>query len=173
MSRRSALHVAAALLFAAGWLGAVPQLAVAQPTLSHVTPHAVAPGRTIEIRLHGTKLDGALRVWTSFAAQVEVVAADSKKGDSNSATCKISIGLATPVGIGGIAVATSDGVSEVVYLMIDDLPSVADSGNNDAAGEPQQISLPVAVDGQSDGTLADYFRFSARAGERISCEIVA
>jgi hypothetical protein len=158
-------------MLAAGWLCAGP--AVAQPTLSHVTPHAVPPGKVTEITLHGTKLDGAIRVWTSFPAQVELSAAATQKSEGNSSKCKISLDSNAPIGIGGIAVGTADGVTEVVYFMIDDLPSVSENGNNHAASEPQQISLPVAIDGQSDGTLADYFRFAAKAGERISGEVVA
>src|SRR6478752_5601012 len=90
MSRCLARTIAA-LMLAAGWLGSVPRVAVAQPTLSHVTPHAVTPGKTTEITLHGTKLAGALRVWTSFAAQVEIIQAASQKSDASAATCKISL----------------------------------------------------------------------------------
>ena len=43
----------------------------AQPTLTHVFPAAVAPGATTELTLHGTKLDGRLKVWTSFPARVQ------------------------------------------------------------------------------------------------------
>jgi hypothetical protein len=160
-------------MLAAGWLGAVPRVAVAQPTLSHVTRHAVTPGKTTEITLHGTKLAGALRVWTSFAAQVEIIQAASQKSDASAATCKISLGSGVPIGIQGIAIATADGASDVAYLMIDDLPSVAEDGKNHTVSEAQRVSLPVAIDGQADGTLADYFRFPAKAGERISVEVVA
>ncbi len=173
MTRRSARLIAAALLVAAGWLSGGARSAVAQPTLSHVTPHAIAPGKTTEITLHGTKLNAAPRVWTSFTAQVELPAVASAKSDGNASTCKISLGSHVPIGIGGLAIATADGATDVAYLMIDDLPSVADNGSNHAAGEAQQISLPVAIDGVSDGTLADYFRFSAKVGERITGEVVA
>ena len=78
-----------------------------------------------------------------------------------------------PLGLGGIAVATADGLSDVLYLMIDDLPSVSDGTHNHSPGTATEISLPTAIDGQCDGTLSDYFRFTAQAGERISCEVVA
>ncbi len=172
MSRRL-YWVIAALVLLAAWLCAAPGSVVAQPVLSHVTPHAVAPGKTTDMTLHGAKLTGTLRVWTSFAGQIEVPAAASEKGDATTATCKIAIGSGVPIGIQGIAVATAEGVSDVAYLMIDDLPSVAEDDKNHTVSEAQKLSLPVAVDGQGDGTLADYFRFSAKAGERISVEVVA
>src|SRR5205085_1251460 len=62
--------------------------------------------------------------------------------------------------------------SDVAYVMLDDLASLADNEKNHVEHEPQQISLPAAIDGQSDGTLADYYLFSATAGQRVSCEAV-
>jgi hypothetical protein len=165
--------VFARLMVAALALGISLPAARAQPSLSHVAPGAISPGKTTEVTLHGTKLDGALRVWTSFPAQIEIAAGDPKQQDRKEAACKLTLAAGAPVGIGGIALATADGISDVVYLMIDDLPSVADNGQNHAAASPQDISLPMAIDGQCDGTLADYYRFAAKAGERISGEVVA
>ncbi|HMC11619.1 MAG TPA: pre-peptidase C-terminal domain-containing protein, partial [Pirellulaceae bacterium] len=173
MIRPSARLIAAALMMTCGWLGSLPRAALAQPGLTHLTPGAITPGKTTEITLHGTKLDGALRVWTSFPAQVEVAAAESKQKNRTQAVCKVALGTGAPIGIGGIAVTTADGVSDVVYLMIDDLPTIADGGKNHETATAQDISLPTAIDGQCDGTLADYYRFAAKAGERISCEVVA
>ena len=134
MNRAFARLVAAAL--AAG--GGLPA-AFAQPSLSHVAPGAISPGKTTEVVLHGAKLDGTLRVWTSFPAQVEMAAGDPKQKDRKEVVCKVTLAAGAPVGIGGIAVSTAAGMSDVVYLMVDDLPSVADSGNNHAAGSPQEI----------------------------------
>src|SRR5262249_36055736 len=78
-----------------------------------------------------------------------------------------------PLGIGGIAIATADGGGEGAYLMIDDLPSVADGSNNHVASELQQGSPPVAIDGQSHGTFPAYFCLSSKAAQRISGEVVA
>src|SRR5690349_24719252 len=103
MSRR-VVRLIAALVLQTACLCAVPSLVVAQPTLSHVTPHAVTPGKTTEITLHGTKLAGALRVWTSFAGQIEIPAAAADKGEAKTATRKLSLGSNVPIGIQGIAV---------------------------------------------------------------------
>jgi pre-peptidase len=125
------------------------------------------------LKLHGAKLAGALHVWTSFPAQVEVLAAEGKTDDGKERTCKVTVPANTPVGIGGMAIATDSGLTDVIYVMVDDLPSVADNAGNHGPAEAQSISLPTAIDGQSDGTLADYYRFMAKSGERISCEVVA
>src|SRR5262245_52931258 len=67
----------AALAVVAAWLGGSMRVAIAQPSLTRVSPGAVAPGVTTQISLHGSKLDGSLRVWTSFPAQVEFERADA------------------------------------------------------------------------------------------------
>jgi hypothetical protein len=150
-----------------------PQPALAQPAIKHITPGALTPGKTTEISLHGTKLDGDVHVWTSFPAHVETTSADTNQKERTQLTCKVTVGAGVAVGIGGIVVATPSGVSDIAYVMIDDLPSVADNGQNHAPGEPQEIALPVAIDGLCDGTLADHYRFLAKRGEPISCEVVA
>jgi hypothetical protein len=167
------LPLAAAAVITAGSLVAesVFQCAAAEPTLSRMSPGAVAPGKTTEVVLYGTKLEGKVRVWTSFAAEVEVEEGKSKEGKEIRA--KIRLGNGVPVGIGGMVVGTTGGVSDVLYVMVDDLPSASASGVNRSAATAQEVALPVAIDGQCEGTLFDYYRFSAKAGERISCEVVA
>ena len=139
-------------------------------------PHhsgALVPGTTTELTLHGTKLDGTVRLWTSFPARIELVPADPAQKDRTSLTAKVTLAPGTACGIGGIALATPQGLSDILYLAIDDLPSVADNGNNHAPAGPQDVSLPTAIDGLCDGTMFDYYRFTAKAGQRISCEVVA
>src|SRR5262245_10556305 len=88
----------------------LPRYAQAQPNLTHAIPHAVAPGKTTELTLHGAKLVAPFRVWTSFPAQVEVLTADASRKDAAQATCKLTLSANVPVGVGGIAVATADGL---------------------------------------------------------------
>jgi hypothetical protein len=102
-----------------------------------------------------------------------LAAENSNSQNEKQAACKVTLGAAVPVGIGGLVIANDEGLSDVVYLMIDDLPSVGEGGNNHAPDTAQAISLPAAIDGQCDGTLPDYFRFTAQAGQRTSCEVVA
>jgi hypothetical protein len=145
---------------------------LAQPTLSHATPGAVVPGKTTEVTLHGAKLDGPLNVWTSFPCQVELTPADPKQKESASLVAKFTLAAGAPCGIGGVAVANAKGMSDVLYVLTDDLPSAADNGNNHSLATPQELQLPTAVDGACDGTVLDYYRFTAKAGQRISCEVV-
>ena len=160
-----------AMALVAVWL--VTSTVHAQPTLTHVLPGALAPGKTTEITLHGANLESPARVWSSFPATIELMPVDPARKEQTSLTAKITLPAGAACGIGGLAVATGKGASDVLYIPIDELPSVADNGNNHAPASPQDIGLPVAVDGLCDGTLFDYYRFSAKAGQRITCEVLA
>jgi hypothetical protein len=152
----------------------LPSLVWGQPSIAKVVPGSVRPGETTEIRIDGAKLNGVVRVWTSFAAGVEVVGGDAKSKDEvKQVVCRLTLSPNVPVGIGGIVVSTPTGVSDVSYIMIDDLKTVAEAAANHAPAQAQDVALPAAVDGESDGTLADYFRLRMKAGEQISVEVVA
>ncbi|MDA1053943.1 MAG: PPC domain-containing protein [Planctomycetota bacterium] len=149
------------------------QQAFAQPAVSHTSPSAVQPGQTIELTLHGTKLDDPLQVWTSFPAKVELVpgAADAK--DQTSRVCKVTVDAAVSVGIEGLIVGSPAGVSDVALVMIDDLPSVADNGANHAIAQAQAVTIPAAIDGTADGTNFDFYKFTGKKDQRISLEVIA
>lgn len=151
----------------------VHQQASAQVTLSQVRPQAVAPGKTIDVTLTGAKLDEPLSVWTSFPAKVEIVPLAEPKPGQTTRVCKITVEAGVPVGIGGISVATAEGVSDVALMLVDDAPSVAENGQNVSAAAAQELALPTAVDGVSDGARSDFYKFSAQAGQRVALEVFA
>lgn len=153
-------------------LAVLAQQAFAQPSVTHVSPSAVQPGQTIEVTLHGAKLDDPLQVWTSFPAKVEVVpgAADAK--DQKSRVCKVTLDAGVPVGIGGLVVGSPTGVSDVSLVVIDDLPSVADNAKNHSLEQAQAVTVPAAIDGVSDGTNFDYYKFTGKKDQRLSIEVV-
>ncbi|MGE0758074.1 MAG: hypothetical protein AB7O38_13680 [Pirellulaceae bacterium] len=144
----------------------------AQPALSHMVPAGVQPGQTTEVTFHGTKLDGELRVWSSFPANFEWAPVEAGKKDVTSRSCKVTV-PSEPVGVGGLVVANAEGNSEVLLCLVDDLPSLAEATDNQTLEKGQAVTLPVAIDGESNGALSDFFRFSAKKDQRISVEVVA
>lgn len=141
--------------------------------LTQVRPQAVAPGKTVDVTLTGQKLDDPLTIWTSFPAKVELVPLADPKPGQTSRTAKITVEGNVPVGVGGIAVATPEGVTDVALLLVDDLASVAENGQNVSASAAQELAFPIAVDATSDGTRADFFKFNAQAGQRVALEVFA
>jgi hypothetical protein len=142
-------------------------------SLSHSLPGAVQPGQTVELTLHGDKLDDPLQVWTSFPAKVEVLPGPEGAKDQKSRKCKVTLEGNAPVGIGGVVVGTPAGVSDVILLMVDDLVSAADNAANHSLAQAQPITLPSAVDGTADGTNFDYYKFAAKKDQRLSVEVVS
>jgi hypothetical protein len=123
--------------------------------------------------LVGAKFDGPLKVWSSFPARIELVNHDPQAKDVKQLVCKLTVPAGVSVGLGGMVVASQRGMSDVTPVMIDDLPTIAESGNNRAPATPQEISLPAAIQGQSEGTTSDYYAFAAKANEAISLDLVA
>lgn len=147
--------------------------AVAQPALTHAMPAAVRPGQAVEVTLHGSKLEGDLKVWTSFPATVEVVPLPADQKEAAARTCKITLDPSVPVGIGGIMVGNGGGASDPLLVLVDDIASVADNGQNHAVAQAQVVTLPAALDGACDGTAFDYYKFAAKKDQRVSVEVYA
>ncbi len=151
----------------------------AQPTLSFAQPQAARPGAMTEIVLHGDKLEEPLSVWTSFPAQVEVVRELDEAGqpkpnpDPKTLRVRVTVAAEVPVGVGGVVVGNKSGVSEPVLVMLDDLPSVAEAGDNHTPPTAQEIPALAAVDAASNGAQFDYFRIPGKAGQRVAVEVVA
>ncbi|MEX0818446.1 MAG: PPC domain-containing protein, partial [Pirellulaceae bacterium] len=110
---------------------------------------------------------------TSFPAKAELSASPADAKDLKSRACRLTLESDVVVGIGGIVVASPSGASDVLLLLIDDLGSVADNGNNRSVAEAQPIDIPTAVDGVVDGSPFDYYKFSGKKDQRISVEVVA
>lgn len=161
----------------AGWL--VPLLFIginpclAQPAITSVSPTVLKPGTATQITFAGTKLESPIGIWTSFPARAEWIGLDPAAKDVKQVVCKLHVPTGVSVGVGGIVIATNKGLSDVMPVMIDELPLVADSGNNRQPGTPQEVTLPAAIAGTGDGASSDFYSFAAKANEKISLDLVA
>jgi hypothetical protein len=146
----------------------------APPSIGQYGPFAVAPGKTVELTLSGLNLLNPRSLWTSFASRTEFVAADAESSQTGATLiCRITVPRDEQVGVGAMRLVTAEGVSNPILAMVDDLPSVAASGENHRVGQAQALAWPVAVDGQCEPAEEDWFRFHVEAGQRVSFEAVA
>lgn len=148
-------------------------LCFAQPAITSVSPLTLKPGATTQLTLAGTKLEGPVRIWTTFPARCEWVGHDPKAKDVKQLVCQVHVPAGAAGGIGGIVVATINGVSDALPVVLEELPTATDNGNNRQPGTPQELSLPVSLTGTGDGATADYYSFAAKAGERLSIDLVS
>ncbi|MFM8471790.1 MAG: PPC domain-containing protein [Limisphaerales bacterium] len=139
------------------------------PGLTHTSPGALLPGRTLELTLHGANLLGATSLWTGFGAKVLAVNATA----ASTTQLQVSLPAEAPVGIHAVRVASVNGVSSPVLLMVDDLPSVADRGTNTRATNAQSLVWPVAVDGAATALGHKFYRVTVKSGDRLAIEAVA
>jgi len=151
------------------FLAAMPARATrGDATLVTANPQAIEPSKTTRIVLTGTGFSAPVRVWTSCEAQVTVVSVEA-----NQATIDVTPAAGVTLGSIGLWVATAEGPTDAIHLLVDDLPSVSDSGKNHQREQAQEIVSLCGVDGTSDGPLSDFYRLHAQAGERIAFEMHA
>lgn len=139
------------------------------PSLTRASPGALLPGKAQELTLHGANLFGATNLWTGFG--VKVLAATAT--NASATKFHVLVPAAAPVGIHAARVASVNGVSSPVLLMVDDLPSVADRGTNTSVTNAQPLAWPVAVDGASVSLGFKFYRVTAKKGDRLAIEVVA
>lgn len=173
MMRSMPHQVTASLAFAFGALFA--QVAQAQaPTISYTQPSAVQPGATVDVVLVGDNLVGASSLWTSFPCKATLAPGIEKNGQlKDRVTFRLEVPADQTVSVQGIRVATDKGTSSLKLLLVDDLPTAADSGNNKSIATAQPVTLPIAIDGVSEPESYDYYKIAGKAGQRFSAEVVA
>src|SRR6185295_15499531 len=89
--------------------------------VAHVTPPAVARGRTTRLTFHGANLAKPLDLWTGLPAG-KVKATPVEGGTPKAISFDVQVAADTPVGIHGVRVATVDGLSNLHLFYVEDLP---------------------------------------------------
>ena len=139
------------------------------PPGPYCTPEAAAPGATTEVTFHDFGGGKPLGLWTSFPAETALV----PDTDQAVVKYKLKVPADAQVGIVAVRLGTSTGACRLQLFMIDDLSSVQSSGQNDSLDRAQVLSLPLAVDGTCRPLTSDYYKITARQGQRVSIEVVA
>jgi len=165
------------LLFAnlALLVGPLSAIMLAQPpTISRLVPSAVAPGRNVDVALLGERLDGITELWTSFPAKWALAPGIENNGKAaDKVTLRLTLPRNVQTGIGALRVATAHGASSLRLLMLDDLPFAVSGGEHRSLESAREVSLPIAVDGECPALQSDFYKFTVRAGQRMSVDVVA
>jgi hypothetical protein len=141
--------------------------------ISSVTPLALRPGQTQELLLQGGGVGDARQFWASFPQKSVLVPPDAKHKNPAAVSFRVTVSPQSPLGIYGIRVATSSGVSPLRLMLLDDLPTVRAAATNVSRKAAQPLSLPTAIEGILAPQQLHYFKFHAEAGQRISFEVYA
>ncbi|HJT35226.1 MAG TPA: PPC domain-containing protein [Pirellulales bacterium] len=150
--------------------------ALAQPpSVGYLVPAAALPGQATDLALFGGNLASPTAVWSNMpAAKVELAPGiDGNGTKADQLVYRVTLPAETPVGIYGLRLATGKGASNLRLVMVDDLASVSDNGNNKTIPTAQSLNVPTAVDGACEAESYDFYKLTAAAGQRISVEVVA
>jgi hypothetical protein len=142
------------------------------PTLATPVPLGVQRGTTLDLTLTGSNLAGPTRFWTSFPAKVTIPTDQNNGKDNARLRVRLEVPKDAPLGYHTIRLATTRGLSNFRLFCIDDLPQVMEVDTNRSKTTPQALAYPCVVVGRADAETSDYYKVSARAGQRLSFEVL-
>ena len=136
-------------------------------TITSLQPASCQPGVPTKLTIRGSKLPSDLRVITN---RTDVKAALEKVSDTE-ATLAVEVPSDTPDSSFGLWFAAANGPLTSRIVLVDELATGIDNGANHSLATAQEVTTLCAVDGTSDGTKSDHFRFHAEAGQRVAFEV--
>jgi hypothetical protein len=143
------------------------------PLLTAVFPAGGRRGTTVQAVATGTDLGGdaaATSVWVSGkGVQGKVLGFK----DPTHVNLEVTIAADAELSEREIRLITAGGVSSRFRFYISDLPEVNEVEPNSDKALPQQLpALPVLVNGQITDNDRDYFRFHAKAGQKLVLSVL-
>lgn len=142
------------------------------PTLAIPGPVGAQRGTTIELNLTGTNLADPVTLWTSFPAKVTIPTDANNGKDAAKLRLALDIPADAPVGLHAIRLATTRGISNARLFCVDDLPQVLEVDSNRSRSTPQAVPVPCVVAGKTEAESSDYYKITAKAGQRLSFEVL-
>ena len=136
----------------------------AAPDIDSISPLAIRPGISVEVTFSGSGLSEATNVWANFPASFDSL----REG-----RFRVTVAKDSPAGVGAVRLYGSNGVSQLKFLMLDELPTVTESSSNKTRVAAQAVELNSAIDGQCDELSYDWFKLRANKGQRVSLDTVA
>jgi hypothetical protein len=142
------------------------------PVLALTGPAGMQRGTTRDITLTGSNLAGPTGVNTSFAAKI-TIPRDNKNGtESTKLRIRLEVPKDAPLGFHVMRLATSQGISNLRIFCVDDLPQVEDVKTSHNKEKAQAVPIPSVVVGRISEAASNYYKIQARAGERVTFEIL-
>ena len=187
----SRLLLTAAVLLVA--MGGGDALAGAKlPSISFVYPAGGQQGATIEVTISGVSLKGATAVRITGdgvtgevlppkeveppegAAKKKRKAKTSEEREEETIRVSLTISSGAPSGRRELRVVTAGGVSNRYRFIVGQTRQLVEQEPNSKKDQAQALgALPAVVNGQIFSADRDLYRFQAKAGQTIVCEVKA
>lgn len=143
------------------------------PTLNPAFPLGVQRGQTLELNLTGANLADPTALWTSFPAKVTIPADMNNGKDAAKLKVKIEVPADAPLGFHTIRLATKAGVSNARSFCVDEFPQIDEVADNKTKEKAQAVPVPGVVVGKAEAEQSDFFKFTAKPGQRVTVEVIA
>ncbi len=142
------------------------------PVLNMPAPLGMQRGTSLEVTLTGTNLADPTGVLISSPVKV-TIPTDNKNGlDNTKLRVRLEVPADAPLGYYALRLATTRGMSNLRLFCIDDLPQVLEVDTNRNKATPQAVPVPCVVVGRVDADASDFYKISARAGQRVSFDVL-
>ncbi|MEP6672618.1 MAG: PPC domain-containing protein [Chthoniobacter sp.] len=151
--------VAACLLATRAWAVELPVI-----RLDTVFPPGGKAGSEVEVAITGADLEEAKELHFSNPG----ITAEQK---DKKFVVKIAPGV--PVGVYDVRVAGLLGISNPRAFVVGDLPQASKTGVHNTPESAMELPLDSVVAGAATAAVADYFKFTAKKGQRLLCECAA
>ena len=145
------------------------------PMITHCTPVAVQRGTTTEITVEGQmNFAGVHKMLVEGKGVSGVILSDPKAAATTKLTkLKVTVAPDAALGVREFRLASSLGISTLGQLLIVSDPVVLETNDNNTLEKSQAIQTPCVVSGRIEiAEDVDHFKFSAKAGQTFTFEIV-
>jgi hypothetical protein len=156
----------------------------APPVLRALEPRGAQRGQALKVALVGDSLQAGAEITTTLPGAFSRLASTPEKGESELPLLLQLREDAAP-GLYPIRVRTEDGLSNVLLFAVGTLPETVEAESllkekertekltNDTPATAEKVAVPITVNGTLVGPDQDYYRFTAKAGERLVFEVDA
>jgi hypothetical protein len=140
----------------------------AYPTFSTTKPNGGQRGTELQLVVTGTQLadfEDFLFMSPGFSTK------KIEKVEEKKVTATIAIAADVPLGNHLLRLRTKTGVSHARQFFVGQYPNVDEKEPNDAFESPQVVTFNQTVEGVVQNEDVDYYKVSAKKGQRIAVEI--
>ena len=156
----------------------------APPVLRALEPRGAQRGQALKVTLVGDSLQAGAEITTTLPGAFSRLTSSPEKGEDELPLLLQLKEDAAP-GLYPIRVRTEDGLSNVLLFAVGTLPEMVEAESllkekertekltNDTSATAEKVAVPITVNGTLVGPDQDYYRFTAKAGERLVFEVDA
>ena len=155
-------------------------LAAASPVLQRIEPVGAQRGKALRLDIYGTSLADGAEIISDLPATFTPLTPEARRMGP-ALSYLVEIKADAKVGLYPIRLETPTGLSNLVLFSIGEFPETAEEEaqapmgavSNDTVETAQAVDLPATINGRLSGPDRDTYRFSAKAGQRVTLEVEA